>query len=283
MTTTRITERVVPGQRLGRHQNHDPRSLPYRYKARTAGTLQTVSHPPSIPCLDQGDVGSCVGNTFTELLSTREFADVARGLVLDETFAQDFYSDCTKADTYPGTWRPDDTGTDGTTAGNVAVARGLAAGFQHAMDSDSFAAAVQKHAVPIGIKWRSGMDTPDTAGVVRYRGAVRGGHELLVVGYNATAGQYELQNHWTAEWGVGGRCWITAADLYSALADDGDATIVIPGTEPAPVPTPAVNPDAADDDFWAASKTWLASRRLGANATEQQLLRAWGRSRGYSS
>lgn len=278
MPVVPIPEQVIPGYRLGRNLNHDPRSRSYRYRAASAD-FKTVSHLPDLPCLDQGSVGSCVANTGTELLATAEFAAV-KPPTLDEAYAQDLYRQLTRSDGYPGSWEPDDTGSDGLTLGKVFKARGLASGYQHAMDITSFLAALQIRAVPIGITWRSGCDNPDSKGLIRWTGSVRGGHELLAIGYDATRQWVQLQNHWTASWGVNGRCWIPATDLAAAFAADGDATIIIPATQPAPTPTPP-SPVDVDANLWAATKTWAGARHVGTNAAAAKAVATWARAKGF--
>jgi hypothetical protein len=275
-----IPEKIIDGHRLGRQINHDPRSRAYRYR-RVPTALQSVTHLPSIPCLDQGDVGSCVANTGTELLATDAFAAVTHIPTLDEAYAQALYHDCTAADDYPGTWPPTDTGSDGTTLGAVLKTRGLASGYQHAMDPASFLDALQTCAVPIGITWKSGCDNPSSTGLIRWTGSVRGGHELLACGYDADRQWVMLQNHWGSSWGVGGRCWISVADLTAALANDGDATIIIPATQPAP--TPAPTPVDVDAQLWAAEKSWASARHTGSNKTVAQALTAWSTAKGFTA
>lgn len=279
MPVVPIPEQVIPGYRLGRNLNHDPRSVAFRYRSIDAN-LKTVSHLPSIPCLDQGDVGSCVANTGTELLATAEYAAV-KPPTLDEAYAQALYHDCTASDDYPGTWPPDDTGSDGLTLGKVLTARGLASGYQHAMDTASFLAALQVRAVPVGITWKSGCDNPSSAGLIRWTGSIRGGHELLAIGYDAAKQWVELQNHWGADWGVGGRCWIPIADLAAAFGADGDATIIVPASQPAPTPTPS--PVDVDAQLWAAEKTWAKARHTGTNKTAARALSAWAAAKGYTA
>jgi hypothetical protein len=275
LTLTTLPEVVVPQMRLGRHVQHDPRSRSYRYRA-VPKTLHSVTHLPSIDCLDQGDLGSCVANTGTELLATAAFNPV-RPAVLDEAYAVDLYRELTRNDPFPGSWEPTDTGSDGTTLGKVLTSRGLASGYQHAMDAASFLDALQTRAVPIGITWRGGCDNPNSDGLIRWTGSVRGGHELLACGYDADRQWVLLQNHWGA-WGLpGGRCWIPVADLTAALADDGDATIILPATAPAPVPTPL----DADAQLWADTKAWAAARHVGTNAAAAKSVAAWSRAKGY--
>ncbi len=267
------------GRGLGRRLNHDGRSRAYRYRA-VATDLKSVTHLPAIPCLDQGDIGSCVANTGTELLATTEF-DAVRPVSLDEAYAVDLYRELTRSDGYPGEWPPTDSGSDGLTLGKVLKARGLASGYQHAMDFASFLAALQIRAVPIGINWKSGCETPTSTGLIRWTGSVLGGHELLAYSYDADRQWIGLQNHWGAQWAVGGRCWISVSDLASALADDGDATIIIPANQPAPTPTPS--PTDADAAMWAKEKAWAAAKHVGSNKTAAQDLSVWAAAKGFTA
>jgi hypothetical protein len=276
MPSTLLPEVVVPQMRLGRHVQHDIRSRSYRYRA-VPKTLQSVTHLPSIDCLDQGDLGSCVANTGTELLATAAFNPV-RPAVLDEAYAVDLYRELTRNDPFPGSWEPTDTGSDGTTLGKVLTSRGLASGYQHAMDAASFLDALQTRAVPIGITWRGGCDNPNSDGLIRWTGSIRGGHELLAVGYDADRQWVLIQNHWGSLWGIGGRCWMPVADLTAALADDGDATIILPATAPAPVPE--VNADVMLARAFRAWRPSILSRVTKAG----QLAKAgdaWLAAKGY--
>lgn len=265
--TTYMLERH--DSRLGRHVNHDPRSLAFKYRAGPVSPLVDVRHPIGMEVLDQGQVGSCVGNAFTHLLSTEPFkSTLPVDVHLGEEFARDdLYSDFTHNDQFPGAFKPDDTGTDGTTAGNRLTTRGFIAGFEHAMGITAFLAALQDHAVPIGIKWLESCYKPDANGLIRYEGALAGGHELLADEYLAAPQLVGLQNSWNRTWGVdGGRCYISVADLGRALADGGDATVCVPITQPAPQPQPPqADPDIAA--WWADTKDWSEHPHLWHKAT----------------
>ena len=134
--------------------------------------------------------------------------------------------------------------------------------------------------MPIGLTWKSGCDNPSSTGLIRWTGTVRGGHELLCVAYDADRQWVMLQNHWGSSWGVGGRCWISVADISAALADDGDATIIIPATSPAPTPTPS--PADVDTQLWADVKVWAAAKHVGSNASAAKAVSVWAKSKGYS-
>ena len=60
------------GGRLGRHLELDAKSLAYtveRALALHSVVIKPASHPPAIPILNQGRIGSCTGNSGTYKLS----------------------------------------------------------------------------------------------------------------------------------------------------------------------------------------------------------------------
>lgn len=240
-----LPEVVVPGMRLGRHVAHDPRSLGYAY---VADDRPLVSHRWSrrCPVLDQGNVGACTGNALVGWLGTDTLAREGSATV-DETLALGVYHDETLVDGFPGTYPPDDTGSDGLAAGKVAVQRTWATGYRHAFDVlDALHAIVYVGPVLLGMAWRTGCDRPTVAGRIRWTGAVRGGHELLadelhvVLKRDGTLDETRslvgITNSWSTAWGQAGRCYLPVADLRRALAQQGDATIL--DAVPAPVPAP---------------------------------------------
>lgn len=275
MTVAVIPEQVIPGYRLGRHLRHDPRSKAYRWK-RTAANLVTTEDWPTIPCLNQRNVGACTFFSGTELLASKRFKAV-RPATLDNAFALDGYREVTRSDPFPGSWEPDDTGSDGLSVAKVFVTRGYSSGYQHVMDLASLLAAIQVGGLIIGITWKSGCDNPNSDGIIRWTGAIRGGHELYLGAYDNERQLFGLQNHWGSDWGINGRCWIPVADLAAALADDGDATIILPATVPAPVPTPPADADAI---LWGATRSWAAARHTGSNAKAATSVKAWAVAKG---
>ena len=136
MPKTLLPEIVVPGRRLGRHVQHDPRSLAYRV-GRTAEP-KTVRWERRIPIFDQGNLGSCTINAQLGVLGTDPFydllpADVQTALHspdVQQRLVQPLYREETKLDPFDGAWEPDDTGSDGLSAAKVAKAHGWCSGYK---------------------------------------------------------------------------------------------------------------------------------------------------------
>jgi hypothetical protein len=274
--TYQIPEIVRPGMRNGRHVRHDPQSL--RYLAAPAGAAvvpQSVTWDRHSPTLDQGQLGSCVANTGTEILSCNPFwstlpTDLQRTLSdprTAEAWAVDLYRDVTRADPFPGAWEPDDTGSDGLSLAKVLKARGLIAGYTHATSLAAFLAAMARGPVAVGTVWLSGMNTPTREGIIRATGTVDGGHEWTCRQVDVDRELAWIDNHWTADWGVGGRGAISFTDLEKLLAQDGDVTALVPITQPAPQPTPAPAPVEAPEFPLDKVRPWLEDPHRYSRAT----------------
>lgn len=242
----RLPEVVVPGRRLGRHIQHDPRSLRF-LTPESATPPADVLHAERAPILDQGDVGSCTGNALTGMLATDSFFEtLPQATVLDEAFAVQRYSRATQVDGYPGTYKPDDTGSDGLSVCKAAQADGLLSGYTHATSLAGCWSMISAGAFILGISWYEGMDDPDAHGDVEVAGQVRGGHEVCAVG--RTSGRWVVRNSWGESWGDAGHFCLTDAQLTRLLAEQGDATQGVPVTAPPPTPGPPPTPASA----WAA-------------------------------
>ena len=63
----RLVEKAGNPYRLGRHIELDERSLGYRLQQ--SPTIKPAEHISPIPILDQGNLGSCVGNAATRHLA----------------------------------------------------------------------------------------------------------------------------------------------------------------------------------------------------------------------
>jgi hypothetical protein len=55
---------------LGRHVDHDSRSLAYAHGVLPKSAIQSVSWTRRIDVLDRGQIGSCTGNAATGILGT---------------------------------------------------------------------------------------------------------------------------------------------------------------------------------------------------------------------
>ena len=127
-----IEERVIPGQRLGRHVRHDSRSLLYPWQ-ESGEALKDVLLTRRIAILDQGDVGSCTGNAETGALGTDPLFGTLppdRQGRLGETLALALYSAAETIDG-DGPYPPHDNGSTGLSVCKAAQNAGWITGFTH--------------------------------------------------------------------------------------------------------------------------------------------------------
>lgn len=135
------------------------------------------------------------------------------------------------------------------------------------------------------------MDTPDSNGVVKVNGYVRGGHEYEIIGFDADKDLWEAVNSWGTGFGKAGHFFITDAGLRSLLADEGDATVFVPLGQPTPtpqpIPTPTPDPEpsdkpsAADTTLWEAQSAWVQGRHSSkATRALAQDLEEWATTKG---
>lgn len=268
--------------RLGRHVEHDPRSLAYAHGVLPQSAIKSVEWTRRVPVLDQGSLGSCTGNAATGVLGTDSAGRTASTSVtitatgaaashgiftageyqLDEAFAIKLYSLATILDGISGTYPPTDTGSSGLGVAKALKALGLAGSYTHAFSIAALNSAVQYGAVMIGIVWpQSAFDTANDGRIIVDKASpIAGGHELELSKFDAATGEYWVPNSWNTTWGDKGWGYFTAADLAWLLSQQGDVTVpaLVPAPQPTPTPTPA-DPDMA---MALAARTWLTQKGL---------------------
>jgi hypothetical protein len=223
VTVERIPETVVPGRRLGRHLNHDPRSR--RFAATPEPVLRSVTHRLWGPVLDQYKVGACTTHALAHALNSSPLHVAGRPLLRGPD-ALRLYGITTGLDPYEGTYPPDDTGSDGNSACKAARQEGLLAGWEHAFTLEQALSALVRQAVIVGTVWTGGMDEPDSAGFLRPKtGRYRGGHEYALIGLDVKRRTVTMVNSWSSRWGANGRARITWDDLEWLLGQEGDLTV----------------------------------------------------------
>lgn len=217
----RLPELPGPG-RLGRHVGHDPRSRAF---AAEPLAPRTVRHRHYGPVLDQGQLGSCTGNALAQALNTGPLHRRGEPL-LREKDAVALYSAATALDPFPGAWPPEDTGSDGNSVCKAARDAGRLSGWRHAFGLEQGLGALGEQPVIVGTLWTEGMDTPDGDGFLNPQsGAVRGGHEYLLLGCDARRETVTMLNSWGAGWAASGRARLRWADLGWLLDREGDLTV----------------------------------------------------------
>jgi hypothetical protein len=223
-----IAEQVVEGKRLGRHVLHDPRSR--NYPAEQAGKLVSVAHKTTGLPLDQGQIGSCTANALVGALNS---APDFKGHVLTETDAVSVYELETQLEFQP--YPPNDPGGTGLLVCQAARQMGLIRAFTHGFGLQSSLLALVKRPVIFGVDWYEGFDDPDSAGLVKIAGDVRGGHEILAAGIDAPGKEVWFVNSWGLEYGVaakglnvaGGAFAMSFDTLGQLLHAEGDCTVPI--------------------------------------------------------
>jgi hypothetical protein len=234
----------VPGKPLGRLLNHDPASRSYAVGGPTpAVTRVSVRHTRRVPVFDQGGRGSCTGNATVGACGTSPFYEAIAPAVeatLDEALAVKVYAKATTLDNVAGTYPPDDTGSSGLAAAKAAQKLGLLSGYLHAFNLDAALDALVTGPVITGVNWWDSFDDPTKDGelAIAPGAQIRGGHEFVVDELDVERQRVWMTNSWSDSWGIKGRAWMTWATWGQLLADDGDATILVPISHPAPVPTP---------------------------------------------
>jgi hypothetical protein len=286
ITYDRIPEEVVEGKRLGRHLRHDSRSLQYLVPRVDPETLSSKKWRRTVPSFDQGDLGSCTGNAAVGLLATEPFAStlvdqVAAGKVkYDENEAVSVYSAATALDNYPGQYPPQDTGSDGLAVAQVLRSRGFVSGFNHAIDLNTMASALQSGPVMVGVNWYEGFDNPASDGRVKISGRVRGGHEFEVNEIDIENRVFWAVQSWGPSWGKDGTFYFSFDDMIRLFNEQGDCTSLVPLDQPAPTPTPP--PQESDDQkLWDVASEWVTHRRYAENNTLKKSLIAWGQAKGF--
>lgn len=259
---------------LGRHINHDIRSA--SYLVEEDGTVASASWSRKIPILDQGQVGSCTGNATVGVLGTEpDFealgALIAKGLSLTEVLALKIYSDAEEIDG-DGPYPPNDNGSSGLSVAKAAKNAGLISGYTHITSLGAAKTAIQSNPFITGSNWYDGMDSPDSSGLVVPTGSVRGGHEYECFAYDASADEWHFCNSWGTSFGVQGTFKYSSTSFQKLLSEDGDATVLLPLSAPAPTPNPPSDPTAV---FAAQAHSWLGHHHVGINGTFAKQLQAW--------
>lgn len=225
-------------RRLGRHIRFDERSRHYRVVLDNTPTdLRNMLWDRQLPPLNQGHLGSCTGNAVVGLLATRpndrdhplddescafEDIDSAQDLAID------LYSRATEIDQYQGHYPPTDTGSSVLSAMKAARQAGLIREYRWCFDlNDVLRTLSHVGPVAIGIHWYSGFDSPDSSGLIKVRGRVRGGHAVELLGIDVEKKVVFGVNSWGSRWGNRGRFCMSYADLGRLLKERGEAVVAV--------------------------------------------------------
>lgn len=267
----------VEGKPLGRGVRHDPESLRFLIPPRAAlATSLLWDH--KIRILRQW-VGSCTGHASVANLGCEPFFSTVNTLAtLDDDLAMHFYAIATGIDPYLGTFPPTDTGSDGLSVAKAVRLDGLILGYKHATSIDGLITALQFGPVITGNEWQEAMDNPQSDGLIRVGGELRGGHEWCWRGVDLERKRFRGIQSWGEDWADHGYFDMTFDDVDYLLHRQGDITQFVPLTSVPPTPKP-VTPTQADLDLIAKMDPWertIISRltKSGSAALEYRKWRA---------
>jgi hypothetical protein len=219
-----ITEHVISGRRLGRHINVDPRNANYPFLVKALQPHIKKLWKRTV-VLDQGDLGSCVGNGAVGLLATEPFKRPRARIT--EKMAVKVYSLATKLDQYGGEYPPEDTGSSILGGMKALKQLGLIKEYRWCSTLEDVLQAIMYNGpVEVGVNWYSGFDNPDTNGLVHVNGHIRGGHAFDLIGADPVTKTVTAVNSWGAGWGVKGRFRFSWSDLDRLMKEDGEASTV---------------------------------------------------------
>lgn len=276
----------VPGEHpkpLGRNLYHDSRNFAYPWEL-SVETLTSQLWPRHIPILDQGNVGSCTGNEQVGALGTGPVFDAlpSTHVTLDETLALKIYSGAETIDG-DGPYPPNDNGSSGPSAAQVAKNLGLISGYKHCFSLAAVLDALETGPVGIGSNWYDSMDSPDSSGLVAIsQGAqIRGGHEYLCRGKDVDKKLLYFDNSWGTGFGANGSFSYSFDTLTRLLSEQGDATVSLPLSSPPPIPVPVPTPSQdADHTFAQMLHPWVQLHHVGGNGKVSKAADAWMKAKG---
>lgn len=221
---------------LGRRGiNHDPRSRNFAFTAPEPRPIVDVAWRRRVPVYDQGadlkykgttyrGLGCCVPSAGCGALST--YPHKHRFQSMKTVLSA--YDEVTAIDPFDGDFPPDDPGSDGLSFAKVALRRGWVSRYEHVFSWDAFLQAMMVGPVIVGTYWLGDMFHPDADGRVHRSGYVAGGHEYECYGVDVANRRVWFFNSWSESWSVKGRFYMTWPDFGDLLADQGDATVLVP-------------------------------------------------------
>ena len=221
MVSKSINEEMVSGRRLGRHVLHDPRSR--QFPADSASEIKSVQHASFSLPLNQGQIGSCTANALCGALDSAP--DNTSGRRFKEADAVALYELETKLEGQP--YPPNDPGGSGLMVCKAAKQLGWISSYHHAFGIEHALRALTLRPVITGVNWYSSFDTPDADGLVAIaaHAKVRGGHEVVADGIDASQKLVWFWNSWGKSYGVGGRFCMSFDTWAQLLAEQGDVTV----------------------------------------------------------
>lgn len=178
--------------------------------------------------LNQLNVGKCTAEATCGALSTHPFT-----LLLTDVDSDRVYHRATEIDPFPGTYPPTDTGSNGVSAWQAAIDLGYTTVRTTPVDTlEELQSALQRVPCILGTDWYEGFFNPTKCGEMVQSGAIAGGHEIEILGWDKSLKRVWIRNSW-GDWGVSrgeetGFAYFSAGTLQKLL--NSGAEIDCPST-----------------------------------------------------
>lgn len=233
MAFTVLEENHDQPYRLGRHVWQDPQRAVLDARNFFFGALELptgkVEHIRRSDPWDQGSIGDCTANAALGCLMTDPFYVAGRNFT--ELDCVSLYEAESKLDDneIPGEYPPDDTGSTGPWSMKALIQKGLIRSYHHAVDYVTALNLLKTAPISVGVTWYNSMFNADSNGLIKVdpSSGIAGGHQVCVVGFDASAQTIKICNSWGTGWGQGGYCYLSWADFDQLMRDGGDAVVPV--------------------------------------------------------
>jgi hypothetical protein len=209
---------------LGRHVRHDEQSRAFPLMATLGLTVDRSTwkdkavrlyDPTPKPNQSNGCCTACAkGMQFNAVGNRRP------GVRLTMDWAQSLYHEETVIDPFPGTFPPDDTGSNGLASCKAVQAFGYGGAYYWLFGgADEVVQAIMAgKAISLGTRWDNNMFNPDSKGIIHPGGGEAGGHQWIARRYDKSSDLIGVDCWWG-----GWKAWMSRADVQALLDDQGDA------------------------------------------------------------
>lgn len=173
---------------------------------------------------DQGSTSHCVAYSWLHLVEDGpviQNADAGRAkpLILPEKL----YTESQKRDPWSG---ENYAGTSVRAAAKILKDLGIIKEYRWAQSvTDVINTVMTVGPMVVGTKWKTGMNTPSSDGIMRVTGRDMGGHAYVINGVNLDKELFRVKNSWGKQWGKQGYAFIKISDFEKLLNTGGEACI----------------------------------------------------------